>query len=357
MIKKSCLVFTIIVMASFTGCVQQNIPTTVNFSYAPTNPTISDTIQFVGVCPNANETVDTWLWDFGDGNTSTDQQPQQQYTITGTYTIRLTIWKKDGSSESISKNIIVSVSPNNPPSSPELTASSISNKQPWIFYLFSASSNDSDGDIISYYFDWGDGTYTGWATDDHPFGRWLEHHSWNSSGMYAVKVKAKDKNDAESEWSELVNVTIDLSMEVPDFTITTIDNENFTLSEHRGKVVIIDFVDMICGWCDLQLDILKNVSKEKGDDIVIISIYVQQFYFNNPNTKENVTKKKEETGAEWTFAVDTLETKVTDEFIEGYITHLSIPTLFVIDKDGYISFSHNKKVEKDELLEEINRIV
>jgi PKD repeat protein len=35
-------------------------------------------------------TADTYLWDFGDGNTSTDQSPTHTYVDNGTYTVTLT---------------------------------------------------------------------------------------------------------------------------------------------------------------------------------------------------------------------------------------------------------------------------
>jgi PKD repeat protein len=35
--------------------------------------------------------VSSWVWDFGDGNTSTDQHPAYQYETPGTYTVSLTV--------------------------------------------------------------------------------------------------------------------------------------------------------------------------------------------------------------------------------------------------------------------------
>jgi PKD repeat protein len=32
-----------------------------------------------------------WLWDFGDGGSSTEQNPAHTYTATGTYTVTLTV--------------------------------------------------------------------------------------------------------------------------------------------------------------------------------------------------------------------------------------------------------------------------
>lgn len=42
-----------------------------------------------------------WLWDFGDGNTSTQQNPTHQYTNNGTYTVKLTATNANGSNQVI----------------------------------------------------------------------------------------------------------------------------------------------------------------------------------------------------------------------------------------------------------------
>jgi len=39
----------------------------------------------------------SWLWDFGDGGTSTDQNPSHQYTTPGDYTVSLTATNPNGS--------------------------------------------------------------------------------------------------------------------------------------------------------------------------------------------------------------------------------------------------------------------
>src|SRR5690606_3478069 len=38
----------------------------------------------------------SWLWEFGDGNTSTDQNPVHTYASDGTYTVRLTTSNANG---------------------------------------------------------------------------------------------------------------------------------------------------------------------------------------------------------------------------------------------------------------------
>ena len=72
-----------------------------------------------------------------------------------------------------------------------------------IEYNFTVVTSDPDGDNISYYFNWGDGKKSGW-TGFVPSGTMVNlSHSWEKSGTYTIKVKAKDDYGMESEWGEL----------------------------------------------------------------------------------------------------------------------------------------------------------
>jgi|GEM_PF-2585003 len=55
-------------------------------SFSPTPQSGTTTIDFT----DTSQDVDTWLWDFGDGNTSTMQSPSHVYSAPGTYTVCLT---------------------------------------------------------------------------------------------------------------------------------------------------------------------------------------------------------------------------------------------------------------------------
>ncbi len=74
---------------------------------------------------------------------------------------------------------------------------------------FSTVAMDPEGDQIYYMWDWGDGELSGWLG---PFvsGQTTEtHHTWDDSGEFEIKVKAKDSNDAESYWSEPAQLIIE----------------------------------------------------------------------------------------------------------------------------------------------------
>ena len=64
----------------------------------------------------------------------------------------------------------------------------------------------------------------------------------------------------------------------PDFTLDTFNGETFTLSEHQGKVVILDIMAVRCPPCHQQMPELHKVKLEKGDDIIILSIDVDAAY-------------------------------------------------------------------------------
>ena len=59
-------------------------------------------------------TVASHSWDFGDGATSTAQNPSHDYGDEGTYSVTLTVTDNDGTSDSVSQNVAVSEAPAGP---------------------------------------------------------------------------------------------------------------------------------------------------------------------------------------------------------------------------------------------------
>jgi len=82
------------VMASVNGCqVTLNAvlqPTIVTANFNITSPQCSFNVIFQDSSSVNQGSVDAWAWDFGDGTTSTVQNPSHTYTTPGTYTVTLT---------------------------------------------------------------------------------------------------------------------------------------------------------------------------------------------------------------------------------------------------------------------------
>ena len=53
-----------------------------------------------------------WLWDFGDGTTSSAQHPTHTYTTPGTYTVTLTVFGEGGTSAQVTLAWDASTAPN-----------------------------------------------------------------------------------------------------------------------------------------------------------------------------------------------------------------------------------------------------
>lgn len=69
-------------------------------------------------------------------------------------------------------------------------------------YKYSSSTNDPDGDQIYLLFDWDDGTSSGWIGPYNSGETVTAKHKWTTKGNYEIRVKAKDINGTQSEWSD-----------------------------------------------------------------------------------------------------------------------------------------------------------
>jgi PKD repeat protein len=84
----------------------QNTEPNANFSYSPSTPTTDDSIQFSDISTD-DGTVVLRFWNFGDGTSSTSENPTHRYAKSGTYTVSLEITDDDGATDS--KTVTVSV--------------------------------------------------------------------------------------------------------------------------------------------------------------------------------------------------------------------------------------------------------
>jgi PKD repeat protein len=72
---------------------------------APVTVTFADTSK--------NEPT-SWRWDFGDGETSTEQSPSHEYGLAGSYTVTLTTANDEGSDDIVKQALITVTPPPNP---------------------------------------------------------------------------------------------------------------------------------------------------------------------------------------------------------------------------------------------------
>jgi len=86
-------------------------------------------------------------------------------------------------------------------------------------YIYTTITTDPQNDKILYFFDWGDGTDSGWVG---PFdsGVTVEaSHKWTEKGSYSIRVKAKDMDGHESGWSDPLSVSMPKTKIINYFSI------------------------------------------------------------------------------------------------------------------------------------------
>src|SRR5439155_393212 len=85
-------------------------PLSVDFSYAPAQPAITQTVTFTAT-PNSGTGPYTFAWNFGDGATGNGNPATHVYTTPNTYTVGVTTTDSAGASAVKSKPVVVLAAP------------------------------------------------------------------------------------------------------------------------------------------------------------------------------------------------------------------------------------------------------
>ncbi|MEI7727547.1 MAG: PKD domain-containing protein, partial [Bacteroidota bacterium] len=125
-----------------------NSPCVANFSYSQF---ASNSIQFMDLSQSQGIPV-SWAWDFGDGGTSTVQNPMHIFGSSGWYNVMLSIYNQSGCSSSVIHNVFVSDSTAGGCQAAFIAVPDSVNTFPNTFNFIDQSS----GNIISWLWNFGD---------------------------------------------------------------------------------------------------------------------------------------------------------------------------------------------------------
>ena len=153
----------------------------VYFSMDPVQGSVPLTVQFTDQSKNAI----TWSWKFGDGNTSTEQNPKNIFSTVGTYNVNLTVSNKNGTN-STTKTVTVLpyVAPLVYPVA-DFTADQTSGYAPLTVKFTDASQN-----AVSRIWAFGDG---GTSNEQSPT------YIFNSAGTFTVNLTVSNANGTSSK--------------------------------------------------------------------------------------------------------------------------------------------------------------
>ena len=109
----------------------------------------------------------------------------------------------------------------------------------------------------------------------------------------------------------------------PDFTLTTLTGETFSLSAARGRPVVLNFWATWCGPCQRELPALQAAAERYGDRVLIIGV-------DQGEEAATVQRYVDDLGL-------TFPSPMDSEFTVSALYNVrGLPTTFFIDPDGVI---------------------
>lgn len=215
--------FFLLVTLSFgpTAFAQENQPQA-DFSYSIDGLEI----HFEDESSDPDNNITYWYWEFGDGSTSTEINPSHEYSKEKGYTVTLFVQDNSGNTDNVSKTMSTggvpmvdfSYSPENPNINDTIH--------------FTDNSEDWKGDIVSWYWEFGDDTS---SEEQNP------SHSYSHARPYEVTLKVTDDDGDINTHTERISVykgQTSLSLSPSPIYIEVGDNVQVTatLSSSEGRL-------------------------------------------------------------------------------------------------------------------------
>jgi len=132
----------------------------------------------------------------------------------------------------------------------------------------------------------------------------------------------------------------------PDFTLPSAAGQNLRLQEQRGRVVMLNFWATWCGPCQVEIPWFVEFNKTyKARGLAIVGVSMDEDGWKS--VKPYLATKK----------IDYPIVLGTEDVAKSYGGVDSLPSTFIIDRDGKIAFSHTGLVGKDTYETEIRSLL
>jgi PKD repeat protein len=142
-------------------------------------------------------TIVSYSWDFGDGDTATGITASHSYATSGTYTVILTVTDDDGATDSVTAT--KTVRNRGPAASFTESAHTVDTGESIDFDA--SGSHDPDGTILTYLWDFGDGTEGSGVS---------VQHAYSQDGTYTVTLTITD-DDGATDTAEATKTVLNRS--------------------------------------------------------------------------------------------------------------------------------------------------
>jgi gliding motility-associated-like protein len=165
----------------------------------------SEPILFTDQSTAGDSQVGSWLWEFGDGQTSTEQNPLHIYNAPGDYPVKLTVRNKLGCSPTnttkvvhVFKSIDIAFSYSTPGCATKAVT-------------ITDQSVSTEGFVLARVWDFGDGSPTETHNDGAPF-----QHTYATAGSYQLKLTMNTDRGCTSVLSKTIVIN---ELPVVDFNL------------------------------------------------------------------------------------------------------------------------------------------
>lgn len=153
-------------------------------------------------------------WSFGDGETANGQTVSHTFSTEGSYTVELKVVNDLGATdrELVTVAVTTPTADNTPPIG-VLSSSTSVGEAPLAVHFDGSSSSDSDGSIVQYQWDMGDGTTVSGAQYDH---------TYTDAGMFTATLTVTDNGGLSDTISTPVIVSQPQEENVPPNPVITV---------------------------------------------------------------------------------------------------------------------------------------
>ena len=156
-----------------------NVPPEASYTWSPEPSNEGSQVDFTDTSTDEDGEVVAWSWTFGDGGTSTDQNPTHTYADDGVYTVSLTVTDDDDATDTTDRTVIVQNVAPNVDAGPDQTVGIDSSVD------FLGSFTDP-GVLDTHTIVWDFGDSTG------DTGSLATSHTYTASGTYTVMLTVTD---------------------------------------------------------------------------------------------------------------------------------------------------------------------
>jgi len=165
-----------------------------SFTFSPLTPYTEETVTFNATASyDPDGTVVSYFWDFGDGTNGTGEITTHSFADDGTYSAALTVTDNDELTDTTSADATVL---NRPPVAIFTeSAETVLTGEPIFFNA--SDSYDPDGTVVSYFWDFGDGTNATGVTTNH---------SYVDNSTYTVTLTVTDDDGGTNSTTAVKNV-------------------------------------------------------------------------------------------------------------------------------------------------------